>query len=114
MLSSDWASHRTATAASGRDEDMLSAIARDYLETIYNVTMEGDAVVGARLAEKFGVSPASVAEMLQRADTRRGRDQAAAGPGACSHRVGIQARGGGGQGQMRAQSTLRRAGHDES
>src|SRR5918912_1269985 len=45
---------------------MLSATARDYLETIYNITMEGDAVVGARLAEKFGVSPASVAEMLRR------------------------------------------------
>ena len=45
---------------------MLSVRARDYLETIYNVTMEGDAVVGVRLAEKFGVSPASVAEMLQR------------------------------------------------
>src|ERR687886_126065 len=50
----------------GQDEDMLSATARDYLETIYNITMEGDAVVGARLAEKFGVSPASVAEMLRR------------------------------------------------
>jgi DtxR family Mn-dependent transcriptional regulator len=45
---------------------MLSATAQDYLETIYNITMEGDAVVGARLAEKFGVSPASVAEMLRR------------------------------------------------
>jgi DtxR family Mn-dependent transcriptional regulator len=45
---------------------VLSATARDYLETIYNITMEGDAVVGARLAEKFGVSPASVAEMLRR------------------------------------------------
>ena len=45
---------------------MLSATARDYLQTIYNITMEGDAVVGARLAEKFGVSPASVTEMLHR------------------------------------------------
>src|SRR5919197_5330969 len=51
---------------SSRDKDMLSARAQDYLETIYNVTMEGDAVVGVRLAAKFGVSPASVAEMLQR------------------------------------------------
>ena len=31
---------------------MLSATARDYLQTIYNITMEGDAVVGARLPEK--------------------------------------------------------------
>jgi DtxR family transcriptional regulator, Mn-dependent transcriptional regulator len=45
---------------------MLSATARDYLQTIYNITMEGDAVVGARLAEKFDVSPASVTEMLHR------------------------------------------------
>lgn len=45
---------------------MLSAAATDYLETIYNVTVEGEPVVGARLAEKFGVSAASVAEMLKR------------------------------------------------
>jgi len=45
---------------------VLSAPAQDYLETIYNITVEGDAVVSARLAEKFGISPASVSEMLQR------------------------------------------------
>jgi DtxR family transcriptional regulator, Mn-dependent transcriptional regulator len=45
---------------------MLGATARECLETIYNVSMEGDAVVGARLAEKFGISPATMAEMLQR------------------------------------------------
>src|SRR5437763_13923770 len=45
---------------------MLSATARDYLQTIYNITMEGDAVVGARLAEKVDVSPASVTGMLHR------------------------------------------------
>lgn len=45
---------------------MLSETARDYLETIYNITVEGDAVSGVRLAAKFGVSPASVAEMLHR------------------------------------------------
>jgi hypothetical protein len=33
---------------------------------------------------------------------------------ACSHRVGIQARGVGGQERMTAKSTMRRAGHDES
>jgi DtxR family Mn-dependent transcriptional regulator len=45
---------------------MLSATAQEYLETIYNITVEGDAVVGARLAEKFRVSPASVSETLHR------------------------------------------------
>jgi DtxR family Mn-dependent transcriptional regulator len=44
----------------------LSATGQHYLETIYNVTVEGDPVVGARLAEQFGVSPASVSMMLQR------------------------------------------------
>lgn len=45
---------------------MLSTTALEYLETIYNITVEGDAVVNARLAEKFGVSPPSVTEMLHR------------------------------------------------
>ncbi len=45
---------------------MLSATALEYLETIYNITVEGDAVVNARLAEKFRVSPPSVTEMLHR------------------------------------------------
>ncbi|MSP14671.1 MAG: metal-dependent transcriptional regulator [Chloroflexi bacterium] len=44
----------------------MSTAALDYIETIYNLTVEGDTVVGARLAEKFGVTPASVSEMLQR------------------------------------------------
>ncbi len=45
---------------------MLSATALEYLETIYNITVEGDAVINARLAEKFRVSPPSVTEMLHR------------------------------------------------
>lgn len=45
---------------------MLSATAREYLEAIYNIVAEGDAVVGARLAEKFRVSSASTTEMLHR------------------------------------------------
>jgi DtxR family Mn-dependent transcriptional regulator len=45
---------------------MLSETGREYLETIYNITVEGDTVVNARLAEKFGVSPPSVTEMLHR------------------------------------------------
>jgi DtxR family transcriptional regulator, iron-dependent repressor len=39
---------------------------REYLETIYNLTVEGDPIVGARLAEKFGVSQPAVAEVLRR------------------------------------------------
>jgi DtxR family transcriptional regulator, Mn-dependent transcriptional regulator len=45
---------------------MLSATARADLQTIYIITVEVDPVVGARLAEKFDVSPASVTEMPHR------------------------------------------------
>jgi DtxR family transcriptional regulator, Mn-dependent transcriptional regulator len=38
----------------------------EYLETIYNMEMEGETVIGARLAEKFRVKAPSVTEMLQR------------------------------------------------
>jgi len=38
----------------------------EYLETVYNITVEGDSVVHVRLAEKFGVSPPSVTEMIHR------------------------------------------------
>jgi DtxR family Mn-dependent transcriptional regulator len=41
-------------------------VTREYLETVYNLTVEGDPIVGARLAEKFGVSQANVAEVLRR------------------------------------------------
>ena len=43
-----------------------TAVTREYLETIYNLTVEGDPVVGARLAEKFGVSAANLAQTLAR------------------------------------------------
>jgi DtxR family Mn-dependent transcriptional regulator len=43
-----------------------TSVTREYLETIYNLTVEGDPIVGARLAEKFGVSPPNVAEVLKR------------------------------------------------
>jgi DtxR family transcriptional regulator, iron-dependent repressor len=45
---------------------MLSSTAQEYLETIYNIAAEGEPVVGARLAEKFHVAPATVTEMLHR------------------------------------------------
>jgi DtxR family Mn-dependent transcriptional regulator len=38
----------------------------EYLETIYNIAMEGDVVIGARLAEKFRVAAPTVTQMLQR------------------------------------------------
>lgn len=44
----------------------VTSVTREYLETIYNLTVEGDPVVGARLAEKFGVSQPNVAEVLRR------------------------------------------------
>ena len=43
-----------------------TTVTRDYLETIYNLIVEGEAVVGARLAEKFGVSAPNVAQVLAR------------------------------------------------
>src|SRR5579872_1704408 len=45
---------------------MASAVAEEYLETIYNMTMEGEPVIGARLAEKFRVSRATVTETIRR------------------------------------------------
>ena len=43
-----------------------SHVTREYLETIYNLAVEGDPIVGARLAEKFGVSAPNVADVLRR------------------------------------------------
>lgn len=49
---------------------MASAVAEEYLEAIYNMTMEGHPegtrVIGARLAEKFGVARATVTETIHR------------------------------------------------
>ena len=45
-----------AGAASTRDSD----VTEEYLETIYNISMEGDVVIGARLADKFRVSAPSI------------------------------------------------------
>jgi DtxR family Mn-dependent transcriptional regulator len=44
----------------------MSAVVSEYLETIYNLTMEGDPVIAARLADKFGVSAPNVAAILHR------------------------------------------------
>jgi DtxR family Mn-dependent transcriptional regulator len=44
----------------------MSAVVAEYLETIYNVAMEGDPVIAARLAQRFNVSAPNVAAILQR------------------------------------------------
>src|SRR5215472_6058116 len=44
----------------------VSELTESYCETIYNMDMEGDVVIGARLAEKFGVAPPTVTETLKR------------------------------------------------
>jgi hypothetical protein len=50
----------------GRNIMAASSVTREYLEAIYNLLVEGDPVVGVRLAEKFRVSPPNVAQMLKR------------------------------------------------
>lgn len=45
---------------------MASPVTEEYLEAIYNMTMEGDPVIGARLAEKFDVARATVTETIHR------------------------------------------------
>jgi DtxR family Mn-dependent transcriptional regulator len=64
----------------------ITNVTREYLETIYNLTVEGDPIVGARLAEKFGVSAPNVAEVLRRMQSHglidmpgRGRGRAGEG-----------------------------------
>jgi DtxR family transcriptional regulator, Mn-dependent transcriptional regulator len=49
-----------------KTDDLLSATVEEYLETIYNISMEGELVIGARLADKFHVAPPTVTEMLKR------------------------------------------------
>src|SRR5437588_10714878 len=49
-----------------KTEETLSATVEEYLETIYNMAMEDEIVIGARLAEKIRVSAPTVTEMLKR------------------------------------------------
>ncbi|RAQ98166.1 metal-dependent transcriptional regulator [Thermogemmatispora tikiterensis] len=46
--------------------ESVSQTVEEYLETIYNMSMEGEIVIGARLAQKFGVAPPTVTETLKR------------------------------------------------
>jgi len=43
-----------------------SQVVEEYAETIYNISMEGDTVIGARLAQRFRVAPPTVTETLKR------------------------------------------------
>jgi DtxR family Mn-dependent transcriptional regulator len=43
-----------------------SEVVEEYVEIIYNMSMEGDTVIGARLAERFHVAPPTVTETLKR------------------------------------------------
>lgn len=45
---------------------MATPVMESYLETIYNLTMEGDPVIAARLAERFKISAPTVSETLRR------------------------------------------------
>ena len=49
-----------------KTDEPLSATVEEYLETIYNMNMEDEVVIGARLSEKFRVAPPTVTEMLKR------------------------------------------------
>ncbi len=49
-----------------KTEESPSATVEEYLEAIYNMSAENEVVIGARLAEKFGVSAPTVTEMLKR------------------------------------------------
>ena len=49
-----------------KTNEVLSATVEEYLEAIYNMSMEDEVVIGARLAEKFNVSAPTVTEMLKR------------------------------------------------
>ena len=49
-----------------KTEEILSATVEEYLEMIYNMSMEDEVVIGARLAERFSVSAPTVTEMLKR------------------------------------------------
>lgn len=59
-------SERSVSSAATTPGAAMTATTEEYLETIYNIAMEGEPVIGARLAEKFGVAPPTVTETLKR------------------------------------------------
>ncbi len=58
--------HGLESSGKMKTDELLSATVEEYLETIYNLSMENEIVIGARLAERFHVAPPSVTEMLKR------------------------------------------------
>ena len=57
---------RVAEPSNGVSEPKVTPVIESFCETIYNMAMEGDPVIGARLAEKFRVAPPTVTETLKR------------------------------------------------
>ena len=53
-------------SSNGASEPRVTPVIESFCETIYNMAMEGDPVIGARLAEKFRVAPPTVTETLKR------------------------------------------------
>ncbi len=45
---------------------MATPVVESYIETIYNLTMEGEQVIAARLVDRYKVRPPSVSETLHR------------------------------------------------
>lgn len=62
----DIESLRDASAAQSVAQHSTTATIEEYLETIYNISMEGEPVIGARLAAKFRVAAPTVTETLKR------------------------------------------------
>src|SRR6476646_4233353 len=61
--------NKIGTGRSGSVEQTAvraSQVIEEYCESIYNMEMEGDVVIGARLAERFHVAPPTVTETLKR------------------------------------------------
>jgi DtxR family Mn-dependent transcriptional regulator len=52
--------------SSGAQAARVTPTIEEYLETIYNMAMESETVIGARLAERFRVSAPTVTETLKR------------------------------------------------
>jgi len=51
---------------SGHEVSEVSEVVEEYCVTAYNMVMEGEPVIGARLAERFHVAPPTVTETLKR------------------------------------------------
>lgn len=66
MVEADFQDSKNRIGKAMKTDELLSATVEEYLETIYNMSMEDEVVIGARLAERFQVSAPTVTEMLKR------------------------------------------------